>query len=120
MSETALYVPSPVQLEAHLCDAREILYGGTQGCGKTWFLRWDPIMTQVYDWKGSPGEHTRYIEALKRGEHYESKGWALHLRRTFPEIEQTIQKVLGFIKKFDPGADWLSKTYTITIPLFKW
>ena len=115
MSATAIYAPSPVQQEAHFCEAREILYGGTQGCGKTWFLRWDPIITQVYDWNGSPGEHTRYLEAIQRGEHYESKGWALHLRRTFPEIEQTIQKTLGFIRKFDPGADWIAKSYIIKL-----
>ena len=115
MSEVALYAPSAVQQEAHFCPAREILYGGTQGCGKTWFLRWDPIITQVYDWRGSPGEHTRYLEALKRGESYESKGWALHLRRTFPEIEQTIQKTLGFIRKFDSGADWIAKSYIIKL-----
>jgi hypothetical protein len=108
-----LYSPSEVQSEAHYCEAREICYGGTQGCGKTWWLRWDPIITQVYDWNGSKGEHTRYLEAQARGEKFESKGWALHLRRTYKDLEQTIQKVLGFIFKVDPGASYNSKTYTI-------
>jgi hypothetical protein len=110
-----LYAPSEVQKEAHYCEAREILYGGTQGCGKTWWLRWDPILTQVYDWNGSPGEHSRFLAARARGEGFESKGWALHLRRTYNELEQTIQKVLGFIYKVDPGAVFNSKTYTIKL-----
>jgi hypothetical protein len=110
-----LYSPSDVQREAHYCDAREICYGGTQGCGKTWWLRWDPIITQVYDWNGSPGEHSRYLAAKARGENFQSKGWALHLRRTYNELEQTIQKVLGFIYKVDPGANYNSKTYTLKL-----
>ena len=113
MEPQLLYSPSDVQQEAHYCDAREILYGGTQGCGKTWWLRWDPIITQVYDWNGSPGEHSRYLAARARGDNFESKGWALHLRRTYNELEQTIQKVLGFIYKVDPGAVYNSKNYTI-------
>ena len=72
MEPQLLYSPSDVQREAHYCEAREICYGGTQGCGKTWWLRWDPIITQVYDWNGSKGEHTRYLEAQERGEKFES------------------------------------------------
>jgi len=120
-AEQVLYTPSAVQREAHNCRAREILYGGTQNCGKTWWLRWDPIMTQVYDWLGSPGEHSRYLEALKRGEKWKSKGWALHLRRTFPMLLQTISKVLDFVYKVDPGAVYNPKNYMITFTCgYKW
>ena len=106
MDGSALYVPSGVQQEAHSCVADEILYGGTAGCGKTVFLRWDPIVTQVYDWNGLPGEHTRYLEARKRGHDFKSKGWALHIRRTFPMLLQTIVKVKEFAFKLDPGCHW--------------
>lgn len=115
MEPLTLYQPSDVQREAHYCEAREICYGGTQGCGKTWWLRWDPILTQVYDWNGSPGEHSRFLADKARGEKFESKGWALSLRRTYKDLEQTIQKVLGFIYKVDPGAEYSSKTYTIKL-----
>jgi hypothetical protein len=110
MEAQLLYSPSDVQEEAHYCEeAREICYGGTQGCGKTWWLRWDPILTQVYDWNGSPGEHSRYLTARSRGEKFESKGWALSLRRTYKDLEQTIQKVLGFIYKVDPRAAFFAR-----------
>lgn len=110
-----LYRPSDVQKEAHYCQAREILYGGTQGCGKTWWLRWDPIITQVYDWNGSPGEQSRFEAAYLRGEHFQSKGWALHLRRTFKMLLQTISKVKEFVYKVDPGAHYDAKDYLFTL-----
>jgi hypothetical protein len=111
---SALYVPSGVQQEAHVCVADEILYGGTAGCGKTVFLRWDPVITQIYDWNGMPGEHTRYVEALKRGEEFQSKGWALHIRRTYPMLLQTIFKVLDFAFKVDPGCHWDAENKILT------
>jgi hypothetical protein len=116
-----LYKPSKVQQEAHSCEAREILYGGTQNCGKTFWLRWDPIITQLYDWNGSPGEHSRYLAAKRAGIEWRSKGWALHLRRTFPMLLQTISKVLDFVFKVDPGAVYNSKLYLITFTCgYKW
>jgi len=114
MGQVALYVPGDVQREAHYCDAREILYGGTQNCGKTWFLRWDCIMTQLYDWNGSPGEFSRYLDAVYKGGVFKSKGWALHLRRTFKMLTQTISRVLDFVYEVDPEVHWDADNYILT------
>lgn len=107
-----LYKPSEVQQEAHSCrtgNFTEILYGGTAGCGKTWFLRWDPILTQVF------GEHERYVEQLRLGNKgWRSIGWAIHFRREYPMLQQTIDRVADFIKKVDPGARWNGDDYIWT------
>lgn len=103
MSVPGLYEPSAVQLEAHSFqpyDEVEILYGGTAFCGKTLWLRWDPIETQ---WAG---EHQRWLEARARGESFESVGWALHVRRTYPMLLQTILYMRAAAKKLDPGVAW--------------
>ena len=95
-----LYVPSDVQREAHTCQVREILYGGTAGCGKSVWLQWDPIITQVF------GEHARFLEYKSKGVPWKSQGWAIHFRREFPMLQQTIAKVADIIPKVDPGARW--------------
>jgi len=121
MNQVALYVPGDVQREAHYCDAREILYGGTQNCGKTWFLRWDVIMTQLYDWNGSPGEFSRYISAIERGETFKSQGWALHLRRTYKMLTQTIERCRAIAEYVDPEVHWSAEDYILTFGCgYKW
>jgi len=116
MEERYIYTPSPVQLEAHNCqgaDVQEILYGGTAGCGKSVWLRWDPIITQLYDWNGMPGEHTRYLEAKTRGEEFRSVGWALHVRENYNQLLQTIEECKGIAKMVDPGSRWVARDQLI-------
>jgi len=105
-----LYQPSDVQREAHLCRARELLYGGTAGCGKTLFLWWDPIQTQLVF------EHQRYLQALREGRDWSSSGWAIYFRREYPMMVQAIAKIDAFIHKVDPGVHWDGKNniYTFT------
>jgi hypothetical protein len=38
------YVPTPKQVEMHLCPARNLLWGGRAGTGKSWALRHDAYM----------------------------------------------------------------------------
>lgn len=98
-----LYKPSEVQAEAHACrtgDFTEILYGGTAGCGKSIWLWWDPIITQVFR------EHERYIEYLRHGVEWRSKGWHIHFRRTYKMLKETIACVGDIIRKVDRGAKW--------------
>jgi len=113
VTEQAIYAPSDVQQEAHDCRAVQILYGGTAGCGKTWWLRWDPIITQLYDHWGEPGEHTRYLQARARGEDFKSAGWALHVRENMTQLDQTIDKVKDIASKVDPGSRWVASLNTI-------
>ena len=111
MSVPGLYEPSAVQLEAHSFqpfDEVEILYGGTAGSGKTLFLRWDPFETQ---WAG---EHQRWVDARSRGEQFQSVGWALHVRRVFPMLIQTILYVRDVSGRLDPGVKWDGDNYLLT------
>lgn len=103
-----IYEPSGVQREAHLCRARELLYGGTAGCGKSIFLWWDPIETQLVV------EHQRYLEARRRGEDFVSHGWHIYFRRVYPMMDQAMAKVDQFIRKVDPGVHWDGKDSTYT------
>ena len=74
------------------------------------FLKWDPIVTQVFS------EHERFIEYKRKGVPWKSKGWAIHFRREFPMLKQTMDDVADFIRKVDPGVHWdaESKLYTFT------
>lgn len=96
MTETALYRPAPVQTEFHLCTANEILLGGAAGPGKSLALLMDPIQTQLIE------EHRRW----QRGEITSSVGWAIHFRREFPRLEQTIERSHRLFRAIDPGAHW--------------
>jgi hypothetical protein len=105
-----IYTPSPVQQEAHLCDADELLYGGTAGPGKTVFLKMDPFETQIY------GEIDRWNAMRAAGQNFRSVGWALYLRRTFPELEQFLVELLDTAFKIDPDFHWNSDKKILTHP----
>lgn len=108
MSEDIIYQPSAVQQEAHLCDARELLYGGTAGCGKTVFMLHDPIQTQLY------GEIERWESARAVGGRFKSKGHALYLRREFPMLQQVLSELLDVAHRIDPKVHWDAESKTFT------
>lgn len=91
-----IYQPAPVQQEFHVCPANEILLGGAAGPGKSLALLMDPIQTQLMT------EHQRWVESRKR---YLSTGWAIHFRREFPRLEQTIERSHRMFKALDPKTD---------------
>lgn len=92
-AQTAIYTPSPVQEEFHICTANEILLGGAAGPGKSLALLMDPVQTQL------AREHQRWIES---GRKYRSTGWAIHFRRAFPRLEQTIERSQRIFRALDP------------------
>lgn len=99
-----LYTPSPIQQEFHLCPADEILFAGSAGPGKSLALLMDPIQTQlVY-------EHER----VKRREIQRSTGWAIHFRREFPMLAQTLDRAHTYFPKIDPKVHWNGDAYTFT------
>jgi hypothetical protein len=115
MEETALYEASPVQQEAHDCPAEDILYGGTAGCGKTLWLRWDPVVNQLF------GEHERYLRARDAGEDFESVGWALYVREHLNQLMQTEQYMASMAKRIDPGSRYWSGDHLIEYSCgYKW
>jgi len=99
-----IYDPAPVQQEFHVCPATEILLGGAAGPGKSLALLMDPIQTQMIY------EHDRW----KRGEISQSVGWAIHFRREFPRLEQTIERSQRLFRAIDPGARYDSQRHLWT------
>lgn len=102
--QTAIYQPSHVQAEFHLCNANEILLGGAAGPGKSLALLMDPIETQLI------GEHNRW----RAGEIQQSAGWAIHFRREFPRLQQTIDRSHRLFRQIDPMATWSSEHHMWT------
>lgn len=88
------YSPSPIQQQFHVMNANEILLGGAAGPGKSLALLMDPIQTQLLS------EHARW----KAGEIPYSVGWAIHFRREFPRLEQTIERSKRIFPLIDRDA----------------
>jgi len=112
MSEAVVYNPSEWQRRFHnttRMGINEVLGAGAAGPGKTYALLGD-IFDQVVV------EHERcanpkHKHALKWGQ---STGWALHLRRTRLNLEQTIALSHKLFKAIDPGAQWNEQKSTWT------
>ncbi len=96
------YDPAPVQTEFHKCTAREALLGGAAGPGKSLCLLMDPLQTQLFF------EHERW----RRGEIRESVGKAIHFRRQFPMLEETIQRSQRMFPLIDSGAKYDTQKHT--------
>jgi hypothetical protein len=86
-------------------NARRVLGGGGAGGSKSfagsrlWLKQFSP-------------ENQRYLKALDRGESFSSLGWALFLRRTRPELLQTVDDFRRYWAKVDPEAKWNEKEWT--------
>lgn len=91
------YDPSPWGREFHALDVDEALGGGSAGPGKSLALLMDPIEQVVI-------EHER----CKAGEipWGQSRGWAMHMRREMPRLEQTIHRSKMLFQQVDPGAKY--------------
>jgi phage terminase large subunit len=90
-------------------DVHEMLGAGAQGPGKTLVLLMDPMQQIVV-------EHQRCNDPkhpfpLRPGT---STGWALHLRRTIRELEQTIVRSKRMFPMIDPGAKFDEQKSTWT------
>lgn len=91
-----------------------MLGGGAAGGGKSIALLFDPLFTQAViehaRWSGQLLDQMPPAMAelcrkypIRKGE---SEGHALHMRRTTPQLRETIDRSLRMIPKFDPGAVW--------------
>jgi phage terminase large subunit len=103
-----LYKPSDWGALFHTIEGvDELLGAGSAGPGKSMALLMDPI-TKVIQ------EHQR-CENKKHPYHIpfgHSSGWALHLRREFSMLEQTIGRAHRIFKELDPGVRWDSTSHT--------
>lgn len=100
----SLYDPSPVQQEFHLCTADEALLGGAAGPGKSFALLMDPIQTQLID----------EAERVRNGEIASSVGKAIHFRREFPMLTDTLDRAHRLFPKIDPKVHWDGDLRTFT------
>lgn len=124
MLDRALYSPSPWGTKFHQSTADVTLGGGAAGMGKSLAMLWDPLVVQAVV------EHARMTQEealvsqlpkwlgelvrahpIRRGE---SEGHALHMRRTMPQIKETIDRSLRMFPKFDPGATYSKEDHRWT------
>lgn len=92
------YKPSAWQERFHKLPTDEALAGGSAGPGKSMALLMDPTdQVWVEEQRCRRGEITRG----------HSVGWALHLRREFPRLQQTIHRSKLLFPKIDPGVRWI-------------
>lgn len=96
------YQASIWQKEFHELATDEALAGGSAGPGKSLALLMDP-MDQVWveEQRCRAGEITRG----------ESLGWAIHLRREFPRLQQTIHRSKLLFPKVDPNVKWIESDH---------
>jgi hypothetical protein len=83
-------------------NERTVLGGGGAGGSKTYagarlyMKQWDV-------------ENRRYLDAQNRGEPFVSKGHALFVRRTVPELLQVVEDFKSYCFRLDPGSKWSEK-----------
>lgn len=104
-----IYTPSRWGAEFHQLSVDEALGAGSAGPGKTMVLLMDP-MSQVKV-EDERCRNSRHKFPLRWGQ---SRGWALHLRRTMPMLEQTIVISKRLFPQIDPKADFAEQTHTWT------
>lgn len=104
MFETVGYKPSKWQNDFHHARDEsgrfidELLGAGAAGPGKSICLLMDPVWQIVQEHDRAFDE--RHPHPIEPGQ---SVGWALHLRRTNPMLEQTIKRALSIFPRLDPG-----------------
>lgn len=110
--DRALYSPSPWSTRYHQATADEVLGGGSAGPGKSLTLLWDPIVKQaVVEHARATGqlldELPGWLAELVRANRIrpgESEGHALHMRRTMPMLQETVDRGERMFRQFDSEA----------------
>lgn len=97
-----VYTPSPWGERYHALTTREAFGGGAAGPGKSLVLMHDADQQIAV-------EHER---CLNKDHPYHqpwgaSKGWAIHLRRTYKMLAETIARAKRQFPLIDPGVRWV-------------
>lgn len=120
--DRSLYDPSPWSQRFHQSTCDWVLGGGSAGPGKSLTLLWDPIVTQA------TVEHMRMTQMVLEGtppwlaelirkhpiKPGESEGHALHMRRTMPQLRETLDRAHRMFIKFDPGVEFSKENHRYT------
>lgn len=122
MLDRSLYDPSPWAVRFHSATADEVMGGGSAGPGKSLTLLWDPIVNQaVVEHARMAGqfidEFPPWLAELCRKHPIragESEGHALHLRRSMPQLIETIDRSTRMFPKFDPNAVYSKERHSWT------
>lgn len=111
MSEDVGYIASPWQQEFHALPTREALGGGAAGPGKTRALIMDPMQQIMVEHQrcDDPGHPHHQAWGM-------SKGWALHLRRTMPMLDQSIKWAKQIFTRTFPDVTWNENKTTFIFP----
>ena len=112
--DRSLYTPSPWSNAFHDSTEDEVMGGGSAGPGKSLTLLWDPIVKQaVVEHARCTGElldqFPGWLVELCRNNPIrpgQSEGHALHMRRTMPMLQETIDRSQRMFPQFDPGAEF--------------
>lgn len=118
--DPSIYKPSKWGMRYHNLETIEALGAGSAGPGKSMVLLMDPF-TQIaienerclHPDRPNPQLPSKLQEKwpLRWGE---SKGWALHLRRTMPRLLQTLARAHVIFRKIEPDVRWNSKDQVFT------
>lgn len=120
--DRTLYDPSPWAQRFHQSTADEVMGGGSAGPGKSLGLMWDPLVVQaVVEHARATGQLLDQLppwlaelcikHPIRLGE---SEGHALSMRRTMPQIKETIDRSMRMFPKFDPGATYSKEDHRWT------
>lgn len=120
--EGLLYKPSPWQKKFHNLTVDEALGAGSVGPGKSMCLLMNPINKvrieearirrdprSVVQDESSELFQLILKHPIKRGM---SMGWALHLRRTFKMLDQTLVRAHRIFRAIDPDVKYDSESHT--------
>jgi len=122
MLDRSLYAPSPWAVRFHEAQADEILGGGSAGPGKSLTLLWDPIVNQaVVEHARCTGQFldrlSPFLADLCRKHPIrpgQSEGHALSMRRTMPQLQETIDRSIRMFPLIDPGATYSKELHRWT------
>src|ERR1043165_4759690 len=112
MLDRSVYQPSPWSEQFHAVTVDECLGGGSAGPGKSLTLMWNAIVRQaVVEHARATGQlidqFPGWLQELVRNNRIrpgESEGHCLHMRRTMPMLQETIDRSMRMFPQFDPGA----------------
>lgn len=99
--QESLYTPSPWGQTYHSLPDWEALGAGAAGPGKSVVLLHDPLPQVIVEHERAENKRHPYHHGWGQ-----SVGFALHLRRTRPMLEETLGRAHRLWPRVDPGARW--------------
>lgn len=109
--ELSVYDPSEWQQLFHSLPHDEALGAGSAGPGKSVALFWDPLPQIVNEFQRC--KDPNHPHPLNWGH---STGWALHIRRTYDMLEETLERAHRWLPQLDPEVKWEAQHHWFRFP----